>query len=1201
MDNINSNKDIKISENNKKKNKYLKFIISFNNKILFLVEHVDFLFKNKFIVQEIYIEKMYLLNEIYDKITILKNLSDEKKINKILIEGIIKEINNLLEKICFKIGNNNILNILDILISIDEFLDKKNNNYKELLEIYNEYFIPLSSNIVTDTDNFLKKYNIENIELPIAIKLLENSKNNTLNEKINGATIIFNIDNNKIIYINGYFKKDSLNLFKNLKQFKLKLKLVDDEIELLDIPNDFKEKYLNQLSLRDFIILNEKEISLMVKDDYNDFLNYKNKSLSALIKEFIKSNIEKQRKIIIFFLISDEESQFTAHIIFDLIADKTFLYDSQYLSDILYNSLHWKIQKVFKVSYENFENSKRKLENISINDVPYESRILSLKTTDNIKSKAMEKLKEINDSKDNSIKAQQWLDGFLKIPFNIYKKEHIIDFFKNFQNRIEKYIDVFMIKISEYNIDYLNEKNVIIYNTIIQIIDEYHSNIFKSENSYSSFIKYLESIKINILYEINFNNKTNIQFENIQKLNDIQKIENIEIENIQNIEDIDIETLDYDNDEKIKKNENNLFLLDNYKNSENIIEKIITNNIVPSEEIVNNCMNQLNYFKKVKTELYDNNIINKNNIGIMVKKLNELECMLNINLIKNEEEIIDENNNYNKGFLKYIMKNLDEFDIYINEWNNFNLKKKKYMEDVDKILDKCTYGQKEAKRQMKRIIGQWINGVSKGQCIGLCGPPGVGKTTLCKNGLAKCLFDDNGEARPFAFLPMGGATNGSILEGHHYTYLGSTWGKIIDILMETKCMNPIIYIDELDKISKTEHGKEIASILTHITDQSQNKEFYDRYFASIPIDLSQILFIFSYNDKDNIDRILRDRIQEINIKPLSTKEKLIISQNYVCPEIFNNVGFSNSELIISNDIITKIIDQYTYEAGIRKLNEILYDIIRELNLNKINGEYLEYPIIITEEFVDKILCNIPKMTNKKISTVPKVGLVNGLYATNAGLGGLTIIQVMKTMTDKKLSLEKLTGNQGDVMKESMNCALTLAWNIIPDSVKTQLNENKNGLGLHIHCPESATPKDGPSAGLAITTAIISRITNIPIRNDIAMTGEVDLLGKAHEIGGLYSKLQGAMNAGIKKVLIPKDNEKDLDIIFNKEAEDKQELKSSKSIKNLNSLLSLENNSFIVEENKRIFRDTMEIYLVNNIFEVLKHALVNNDLVFNEEF
>ena len=184
-------------------------------------------------------------------------------------------------------------------------------------------------------------------------------------------------------------------------------------------------------------------------------------------------------------------------------------------------------------------------------------------------------------------------------------------------------------------------------------------------------------------------------------------------------------------------------------------------------------------------------------------------------------------------------------------------------------------------------------------------------------------------------MPLGGATNGSILEGHHYTYLGSTWGKIVDILMETKCMNPIIYIDELDKISKTEHGKEIISILTHITDQSQNKEYFDRYFASIPIDLSQVLFIFSYNDRDSIDRVLLDRIQEIEIKALSVKEKLVISQNYIIPEILTNVGFSINEIIFNEVILTKIINEYTYEAGVRKLNEILYDIIRDINLKKI--------------------------------------------------------------------------------------------------------------------------------------------------------------------------------------------------------------------------------------------------------------------------
>ena len=241
------------------------------------------------------------------------------------------------------------------------------------------------------------------------------------------------------------------------------------------------------------------------------------------------------------------------------------------------------------------------------------------------------------------------------------------------------------------------------------------------------------------------------------------------------------------------------------------------------------------------------------------------------------------------------------------------------------------------------------------------------------------------------------------------------------------------------------------------------------------------------------------------------------------------------------------------------------------------------------------------MNMKKIGDTPKVGLVNGLYATSAGLGGITIIQVMKTISDKKLGLEKLTGNQGDVMKESMNCALTLAWNIIPDSRKQELNESKDGFGLHIHCPESATPKDGPSAGLAITTAIISRIMNIPIKNDLAMTGEVDLMGKACEIGGLYSKLQGALNAGVKVVLIPKDNEKDLDIIFKTEEKEKREIKKSASIKKIDSLMLLDNNCYKVDSNKRIFRDTLEIYLINNIFDVLKYALIDNDVSFQNEF
>ena len=1112
-------------------NKNDKVINIYISKIQLLLNQIDFLFINKYITQTFYNEKMNSLLIIYNKLSDFKN---NKKITKIILDDFLNNINKNFENICIKLTSINIIETLNLYINYNDYIKDKDNNFIELIKLYNEYFIPLSSNIVIDTKLFLKKYNIENKNMNI-INLIEFSRISTLFEKINGVTFVFYINENKIIYINGYFKKDSLNIFKDYIDFKDKNIEIKDGLENIDIPDYFKEKYLEQITIKDFIIFDSSKIIEILKNNYEDLLIYKNKSLSLLIKEFVKSNIEKQRKILILLLISDKESQFSAHIIYDLINNKNFTTEFCYLTDTIYHSLDWKIQEILNITKENFEKDKKELENITINNVPYESRILSLKIKDNIKSKAMEKLKEINGSKENSVKAQQWLEGFLKIPFNIIKKEPLIYFFNNYQNKINNFIDIFTFKISEFNINNLNTVNTKIFNIIIQIIDEYHSNIYKSENSYNNFIKYIREIKLNIYDHLNI--------------------------------------YDY--------------------NDNNIVTLKISNESNEYDE--NNILDSL-YFKKIKKELYDSEIINENSIEIIINKLNELENKLDMKLLMNNDipDIIDYDN-YNIDFEKYILKVLGEFNEFINDWDNFKIDKKKYIKNVDIILDKCTYGQTDAKNQMKRIIGQWMNGNTKGQCFGLCGPPGVGKTTLCKNGLAKCLFDENGEERPFAFLPLGGATNGSILEGHHYTYLGSTWGKIVDILIETKCMNPIIYIDELDKISKTEHGREIISILTHITDQSQNKEFYDRYFTSIPIDLSNVLFIFSYNDRDNIDKILLDRIQEINIKPLSIREKIIISQNYIIPDILNNVGFTTSEIIFTNDILTKIINEYTFEAGVRKLNEILYDIIRDINLKKIMGNNVEYPIIINDSHINDILSNISKINIKKIHNQPKIGLVNGLYATNAGLGGLTVIQVMKTMSDKKLSLEKLTGNQGDVMKESMNCALTLAWNIIPDIIKKEINENKEGIGLHIHCPESSTPKDGPSAGLAITTAIISRIINVPIKNDVAMTGEVDLLGNAHAIGGLYSKLQGALNAGIKKVLIPRDNEQDLDIIFKKEEDENNNLKDSL----LNSYLLENNESNNESTNIKIFRNKLEIYLVDNIYDVLTHSLVNNNLEFNK--
>ena len=1129
----------------KKSNKSTKIVQTFYNKLTLLTNHLNNMHHLKFYDNYFYNDRMNNLSEINVKINKFESFTQKKRGNKTVIQNLLKDINDSIDKIFIKIGNNNCTSIINNFFESDIMNNLKSES-KEFLEIIENYFTPLSCNIIAynDKQNFLKRIEKENSDEQIIIHtLIDMTRNKNLIEKIEGVSVIFNFSKiDKILYVNGFFQKDSLNICKLSDNLKIKTNLIKESIEYLEIPIDFKEKYLEQLNLKDFFILEPVEIAELFKKDYNDFIDYKNKPLSTLIKEFTKSNLEKQRKIIILFLISDQESQFTAHIIFDLISDQLFLSESnQALSELIYNSLHWKIQKLFKISNTNYENSKKKIQNLSISDVSYESRILTLNASENIKAKAMEKIKEINGSKENSIKAQQWLDGFLKIPFGIYKKEAIIEFFKKFQSKLEQYINIFTIKLSEVEVDKLNKINIDIFNIITPIVDEFHSIIFKSENSYNKFLEYLNDVKTSI--------------KNKMLISELPE------------------------DDKL------LSLHDN------IINNLIDKNISPSSDVIEDVIKQLENFKKIKTDLIENKILNENTYNSMIKKLNDLENMLGLNTLakndENEEDSVNLNSeDYNIFFTKFIIKNLFEMSNYIKEWDDFKEKKKNYMFDVDKILDKCVYGQLDAKKQMKRIIGQWMNGASKGQCFGLCGPPGVGKTTLCKNGLAKCLFDENGNSRPFAFLPLGGATNGSFLEGHHYTYLGSTWGKIVDILIETKCMNPIIYIDELDKISKTEHGKEIASILTHITDQSQNKEFYDKYFTSIPFDLSQILFIFSYNDKNNIDRILRDRIQEINIKPLTRSEKLIISKNYLCPEIYSSVGYAPDEIIIDKDALSVLVDEYTYEAGVRKLNEIIYDIVREMNLNKIMNISDVYPIHITREYIKKFMEDKSRIRKKLIHHEPRVGLVNGLFATGEGMGGITIIQVMKTYSEKKLAIEKVTGSMGDVMKDSVNLALTMAWNILPLAMKEKINTSKEMMGLHIHCPDLSTSKDGPSASLAFCLAFISRLANIPVKNTVALTGEMDLLGNAMEIGGLESKLMGAINAGVETVLIPKENEDDLDIIMRKDKGDKELLMRNSSFKSLDTV------SFDENDKKRIFRGQLNVYIVENIYDVLEHALVS---------
>ena len=592
-------------------------------------------------------------------------------------------------------------------------------------------------------------------------------------------------------------------------------------------------------------------------------------------------------------------------------------------------------------------------------------------------------------------------------------------------------------------------------------------------------------------------------------------------------------------------------------NSENIFQNdlLIKKDKYASIEI-------LKYIKKMNNQIFTNVLkdINKLLYEMSKKQLSTIIQYIN-NIKKTKKESITTLNNNDKKIV-YIMSYLNNsindettiMEIYdlmktgspisltktITEMKSVKTNISNIENNINEItdtLDQSIYGHDYAKNQILKIIGQWMNGEQNGYCFGFEGSPGIGKTSLAKKGLSNCLKDDNGSPRPFAFIALGGSCNGSTLEGHGYTYVNSTWGRIVDILMETKCMNPIIYVDELDKVSKTENGKEIIGILTHLIDTTQNDEFQDKYFTGIDIDLSKVLFIFSYNDPDQIDKILLDRIHRIKFDNLSLDEKIVIVNKYILPEINKKMGFQDI-VSIDDALIEYIILNYTIEPGVRKLKEILFDLYGEINIEILKCkdiENFETPLLLSKDLItNKYLKKYHKIEEKKIHNKAEIGIINGLWANVLGRGGIIPIQTMFYPSSTFLEL-RLTGLQGDVMKESMNVAKSLAWNITPLEKKKELIkyfEETKCQGLHIHCPEGAVSKDGPSAGTAITMAIFSLFNNKRIKNNIAITGEINLQGEVTAIGGLDSKIIGGIRAGIETFLYPKSNNRDFNEFMN---------------------------------------------------------------------
>ena len=285
-----------------------------------------------------------------------------------------------------------------------------------------------------------------------------------------------------------------------------------------------------------------------------------------------------------------------------------------------------------------------------------------------------------------------------------------------------------------------------------------------------------------------------------------------------------------------------------------------------------------------------------------------------------------------------------------------------FMASAQKTLDEAVYGLNDAKMQIMQMLGQLVtNPQAIGSAIAIHGPPGTGKTSLVKEGISKILN------RPFAFIALGGATDSSFLEGHSYTYEGSTWGKILQILIDSKCMNPVIYFDELDKISDTPKGEEIAGILTHLTDTSQNTQFHDKYFAEIDFDLSKCLFIFSYNDESKVNPILKDRMYRIQTKGYNQKQKTSIANNYLLPRIQDQVKFTNEEIIIPDQTLHYIIEHHCLkEDGVRNLKRCLEIIYTKLNLYRLmrpDSNLFEeemalkvtFPFTVTKDIVDKLI------------------------------------------------------------------------------------------------------------------------------------------------------------------------------------------------------------------------------------------------------
>ena len=524
--------------------------------------------------------------------------------------------------------------------------------------------------------------------------------------------------------------------------------------------------------------------------------------------------------------------------------------------------------------------------------------------------------------------------------------------------------------------------------------------------------------------------------------------------------------------------------------------------------------NQHEYFLREQLHVIEDELGDKDGIGAEVEEFRQKIEGLDI---KDEykEKLLKDVGRFSKlpsasadsGVIRAYLESVLDLPWNVSDKEEFDIK------TVEKILNDDHYGLEKVKERILEFLA--VRNLTKGKnttVLCLEGPPGVGKTSVAKS-IARAL------GRKYVRVSLGGIHDEADIRGHRKTYIGAMEGRIMAAMREAKVKNPVMLLDEIDKMGRDYKGDPSAALL-EVLDNEQNNEFRDHYIE-IPFDLSEVLFITTANTLETISQPLLDRMEIINLSGYTAKEKFYIARDYLVKKALDKTGMKKSEFSITDTAIEKIIDSYTREAGVRKLEQTIESLLR-----KAAKEILESgakKISVSKRNLSDYLGK-EKYHFDMMNKIDEVGVARGLAWTSVGGDTLSIEVNVMDGTGKV----ELTGKLGDVMKESAMAAISYIrsksdeFDIEPDFYKTK--------DIHIHVPEGAVPKDGPSAGITMATAVVSSLSNTPVRRDIAMTGEITLRGRVLPIGGLKEKSMAAYRAGIKTVIIPSDNERDIEEI-----------------------------------------------------------------------